>query len=339
MNHIAIATAVFVYSIVTLTNSCGGQDLRWDSAYIPADTFWTVNLNAGRLLELSKDRPKTAKFKSFLEEQFKIELADVEQFQMVFGGSREEIRGDDDFMHTKLTFRTPKEFDAESVAKFMPFRYQNAKYNGIDYFQNKRRPTSWGAIPVSKKTIVFAVGPRIKSLIEQASTPSDVASKLEQLDTDSEVVITIKHSKSAIKLSKWMFKSEKAPACLELIERGTIKIAFENDEPIRGVFETASEKNGIQLRELIQENIDAGIEFVKKYEESLQEQLKSAKERNAETPEWLPLSIDGLQFLQDCLKSIEIQANGKVVSVTAKNRGGFPVAIDLFSELSLLGQH
>ncbi|MEM7455921.1 MAG: hypothetical protein AAF456_16340 [Planctomycetota bacterium] len=313
------------------------NDRGWQVSHIPDDVFWTINFNVDRLVKQSQDLPGTSEYRDFLEQKFNLALADVEQFQVVYGGTVDEVRGDDDFLHTMLTFKTAREIDLEYVSELYPvYRYEDATHNETAYFQNRNVPDSWSALPVSDTTVLFAQTQRLHHLIDSTGGISEPRTAVEQLTFDSAIAITVSHTQPAVDLANWMMLDQLA-GCIELIQDGSILIAFESDDALIGNFNVATADDAAAVVKSLEESREIGATALEETLDRIDQTLGYIEQEGEMPPDELIFQMKTCHFFKELLEQLIIQSDGTVVTVTLSREGGIPEALEFLGQLLVQG--
>ena len=325
-----LSTAIW---LSTCQSPATAQIEQWQTDFVPNDTFCSVNFNVLRLLTASESLPETEPLKLMLESTFDLELSDVEQFQVFYGGEREEFRGDDDFLHTHLTFKAERDFNAQSAGELLSFyRLEDATYRDRAYFENANVADSWSAMSVSDRSILFALTPRIHKLIDSGDSISSFAQSLERVTTDAEVVITLSTNYSAKLVATNLFGVGLA-GCFEHFDSGVIIFDVQSDTPVTATFSTADEQQALLLENKLKQAIETGQSYVNEHLALLNERRAQMEEEDFEIPEEFMLQLNTYRLILAVINSMKLTNTGNGLIVAIEKEQGGPQLLSALCEL------
>ena len=152
--------ALLIAAAVMLSLPSGGtaqdsSNKAWDASAIGDQSFAVLAIDIQRLSKVAVPTLVTQRLQRYWNKDRSVILAQVDQFQAIFGG-RELGNGADDATHTKLVYLQPTSFDADRVGRMARYKLANKIMMNTQCYVGDRR-NHWGGVKLDEQRLVFAV--------------------------------------------------------------------------------------------------------------------------------------------------------------------------------------
>ena len=233
--------AVFVLPQV-FSHDVNGQDDRFDSSYIPADTSILMTMNVSRLLADGREW-ESKKLIDFLLDG-NLDANEIDQFQVIAGSGEEmsEGTGGDATAHLKLVFREPIEMSSDRLSKITGSSLRESEEHKGNIWIPGKRDNNWGGFQSNKNTVIIAVNERAESLMDSKPEEGPILREFAQVDRDCDLFLAVRRGPETGFFFMQMFGMNPEQDELAFLEYGEIRFKVDDNRPVWGKLRYADEE-------------------------------------------------------------------------------------------------
>ena len=196
--RLALVTLALTFGL--LNSSVQAQSFKWDTQYLPSDSFITITLNAQRILGYEK---KDSELRKYIEEKaekfISLKIGEVDQLQLCFSGELQDgerfSRKGDGLLTVKLVFSKDQDLQEFFSKAFDGQEFEDAKHDGKSYKKQKNGGGPSVFHP-NKRVLVIGEESGVKHVMEHENSMGGIVEQLKEADGNADVLIAYRNTKT-----------------------------------------------------------------------------------------------------------------------------------------------
>jgi hypothetical protein len=322
-------------------NRAQAQSLKWDSSWTPDDAFLSISINVQHALSIEKEDGELRKSIDKSLAKFGIDMAQLEQVQMILHGKPDEELGSlfDQLLVVKYRFSQPQKME-EIFLSFGIEELKIIEYEGKTYYK-PAKPFTPSFFTPDAQTFIMGMESSLKQVMLHERSSSELCDRIQAADAnDADLFITFVKNGTTVQVLEELTRTARGlPFDIADIageaKHGSVTLSLTSGKPILATIVTKDTEGAQRLQGAIDALVGLGKFGLPAASKALREQVPPPID-DANFQEFLRKNQEiGLKFLgiaETVLEGTETSTDENLLEVKVVAMGGIGQLVTLLGE-------